>query len=193
MRTVSANAEVVRRLRESGLSGRMRSLESCRFLVIEEDGGRMVGACGVGGLFNVASLQIAEGCRGRGMGKKILREAVAEAGRRGCSFITGSRDPENAAAIRLHDLFGFRPVFRVRYARGMTRDVIVLVLRPRGRLAAAFLGLFDSLAGTAALAVALKIAKPLFRRALTLQPGDFPDQSVSSMIGGFSKLGPGAR
>ena len=188
VRTADTDGEIIGRLRESGLSVQMKSLEHCKFLVVEEDGGRIIGACGVGGLFNVPSLQIADSHQGKGIGKTLLGEMLKEANRRGYSFISGSRNPENARAIRLHDFFGFRPIFRVRYARDTTRDVIILVMRPRGRLVSAFFRLFNNVAGTAVLALVLKAAKPLATRVLTLEPGEFPDPSLSSMIGDFRRL-----
>lgn len=188
MRTTDTSPATIRRLRESGLSKQMTSLESCKFLVIEEDGGQIVGAGGVGGLFNVPSLQIADEYQGKGIGKKLLQETLKEARRRKYSFIAGSRNPENARAIKLHDFFGFRPVFRVHYSDDLTRDVIILVLKPKGRIVSAFLGVFNSLAGTIALSIALKIAKPLFKSVLTYSPEEFPDPSIKSMIKNFRKL-----
>ena len=185
---MDAGPAIIRRLRESGLSKQMTSLESCKFLVVEEDGGKIVGAGGVGGLFNVPSLQIADEYQGKGIGKKLLQETLKEARRRKYSFIAGSRDPENSRAIRLHDFFGFRPIFRLHYADGITRDVIILVLGPKGRLVSAFLGAFNTLAGTIALSVALKVAKPLFKGAFTLSPEEYPDPSIKNMIKNFCKL-----
>ena len=188
MRTTDTSPAIIDRLRESGLSKQMTSLESCKFLVIEEDGGRIVGAGGVGGLFNVPSLQIADEYQGKGIGKKLLQETLREARRRKYSFIAGSRDPENTRAIKLHDFFGFHPIFRIHYADGITRDIIILVLKPKGRIVSAFLGVFNSLAGTIALSIALKIAKPLSKSVLTLAPEELPTPSIKSMIKNFCKL-----
>lgn len=188
MRTTNTDGEIVGKLRESGISRQMKSLESCKFLVVEEADGRIVGACGVGGLLNVPSLQIADGYQGKGIGKKLLGETLDEARRRGYSFISGSRNPENARAIKLHDFFGFYPVFRVHYTDHITRDIIILVLRPRGRFASAFFGMFNSLAGTIVLSLVLKVAKPLFTSVLTYPPEEFPVASVASMIKNFHKL-----
>ena len=188
VRTADVDGAIIGRLRESGLSKQMKSLEHCKFLVVEEDGGEMIGACGVGGLLNVPSLQIADRHQGKGMGKRLLGEMLKEADRRGYSFISGSRNPENAPAIRLHDFFGFRPIFRIRYAPDITRDVIILVMQQRGRLVSAFFRLFNNLAGMAVLALVLKAAKPLATGVLTLEPGEFPDPSVSCMLRNFCRL-----
>ena len=188
MRTTNTDDAIVGELRESGLAQRMKSLELCKFLVVEEDGGRIVGACGVGGLFNVPSLQIADEYQGRGIGKKLLQETLKEARQRGYSFIAGSRNPKNARAIKLHDFFGFYPVFRVHYTDDITRDVIILIMRPRGRLVSAFFGIFNNLAGMIVLSLALKAAKPLFGRVLTYSPGEFPAPSITCMIRNFRKL-----
>lgn len=188
VRTADTDAEIIDRMRESGISKQMGSLESCKFLVLEEDGEEIIGACGVGGLFNVPSLQIADRCQGKGVGKRLLGEMLKEADKRGYSFISGSRNPENGRAIRLHDFFGFRPIFRIRYTPDMTRDVIILVMRPKGRLVSAFFRLFNNLAGMAVLAIVLKVTKPLFTKVLTYPPDEFPDPSISSMLRNFRKL-----
>jgi len=188
MRIVDTNESTIQELRRSGLSKEMGSLESCSFLVLEEDNGRVVGAGGVGGLFNVPSLQIDKDYQGKGIGKILLSTTIEEAKKRGYSFISGSRNPENIRAIKLHDFHGFQPIFRIHYSQNMVRDIIILVLRPRGKIVAKFLGLFNSLIGTIILACALRIAKPLFRKVLTYPPEDFPDPNIKHIISNFEKL-----
>ena len=188
MRVVDTDESIIQGLRRTGLSKEMGSLESCSFLVLEEDNGKIVGAGGVGGLFNVPSLQIDKEYQGKGIGKILLSATLEEAKRRGYSFISGSRNPENVRAIKLHDFHGFQPVFRIHYSQGMVRDIIILVLRPRGKIVAKFLSLFNNLIVTIILACVLRIAKPLFRKVLTYPPEDFPDPDIKHIISNFEKL-----
>jgi len=188
MKIVNINKNIIEQLRKSGLSQKMKSLESCDFLVIEEKEGKIVGAGGVGGLFNVPSLQIDDQYQGKGIGKILLGATLEEAKKRGYSFISGSRNPENIMAIKLHDFYGFYPIFRAHYTPNMVRDIIILILKPKGKLAAKFFSLFNNIIGTITLALVLKVTKPLFRRVLTYPPKEFPNVSVICMIKNFEKL-----
>lgn len=188
MRIVSIDNMIIQELRRSGLSHEMKSLEACKFLVIEEREGKIVGAGGVGGIFNVPSLQISEEMQGKGIGKILLGATIEEARKRGYSFISGSRNPENSRAIKLHDFYGFYPIFRIHYSPGMVRDIIILILKPKGKIVSRFFSIFNTLPGTIVLAFALKIAKRLFRIFLTYPPEEFPDPGVKHIISNFEKL-----
>lgn len=188
MRIVDTDNQIIQKLQESGLSKDMRSLEACDFLVLEEHEGKIIGAGGVGGLFNVPSLQINDEFQGKGLGKILLGATLDEAKRRGYSFISGSRNPENHRAIKLHDLYGFYPIFRIHYSPSIVRDVIILILRPKGKIVLGFLSIFNNIIGAAILASVLKFTKPFFRGVLTLSPEEFPNPSVTYMIKNFEKL-----
>jgi len=193
MRIIDINENIIQELKKSGLYEEMQSLGACDFLVIEEQDGKIIGAGGVGGLFNVPSLQIAGGFQGKGLGKILLGATLDEARRRGYSFISGSRNPENHRAIKLHDLYGFYPIFRIHYSPSIVRDVIILILRPKGKIVSRFLGIFNNIIGMSVLALVLKFTKPFFRGVLTLSPEEFPDPSVTYMIKNFEKLGRDAK
>ena len=126
MRIVNVTKDVIKDLRDSGLSLEMKSLENCTFLVIAEHNGIIVGASGVGGIFNVPSLQVHPDYLGKGIGAKLLEEVIAESKRRKYSFICGCRDPKNISVVRLHDFFKLRPLLRVKYSPDYTTDVIFL-------------------------------------------------------------------
>lgn len=188
MRIVNMNENIRQELRKTELYKEMSSLEACDFLILEEEDGKLVGVGGVGGLFNVPSLQIDQGFQGKGIGKILLGATLEEAKRRGYSFISGSRNPENSRAIKLHEHYGFYPIFRIHYSQGIVRDIIILVLRPKGKMVAKFLTIFNNIVGMTILACVLKITKPLFRRVLTLSPDEFPDPNLIYMIKNFEKL-----
>ena len=188
MKIVDVDDSIIKKLRESGLSKEMKSLEFCKFLVIEEKDGKMIGAGGMGGLFNIPSLQISKELQGKGIGKILLDTTIKEAKRRGFSYISGSRNPENTRAIKLHDYFGFKIVFRAHYNSEMVRDVIILVLRPRGKIIGRILRIFNTIIGNILLAILLKIGKSLFPVFLTYPPEEFPDVDILHMIKNFEKL-----
>lgn len=188
MRIVDVNKTLIHELRSSEISSKMESLENCRFLVIEEGDGKIIGAGGLGGLFNIPSLQIDDRYQGQGIGKKLLGEVIKEAKKRGYSYISGSRNPENTRAIKLHDFYGFKPIFRAHYSPEMVRDVIILVLRPRGKIVESFFRFFNTLGGTILLSIVLKAVKSLFPLLLTYPPKKYPDPSITWMIKNFEKL-----
>lgn len=185
---VDVDNNIIQKLRESGLSKEMKSLEFCKFLAIYEEDNKIIGAGGMGGIFNIPSLQINKEHQGKGIGKILLEDTIKEAKKRGFSYISGSRDPENSMAIKLHDFFGFKKVFRVHYSPGMIRDVIILELCPRGNIIQKLLRIFNTLFGTMVLAILLKIGKSLFPIFLTYPPEEFPDVNIIHMIKNFEKI-----
>ena len=60
MQILNLNLDVKRRLRESGITKIMKSIESCDWVVIEEKDNKIIGAAGLGGLFHVSGIQILE-------------------------------------------------------------------------------------------------------------------------------------
>lgn len=189
MRIVDVDNEIIDRLRESGVSSEMKSLESCTFLSIIEHNNKIIGACGIGGLFNVISLQIHPDYQDKGFGGKLLGAVVSEAKRREYSFIAASRNPENLNAVRLHNFFGIKPVFQIKYSSRFTRDVIILELNKRGKLVGGFLRIFNTVLGMTILVCCLKIfRKMLFRSVLTYPPEEFPSPDVSYAIKNFKKI-----
>lgn len=189
MKVVYVDSEIIQRLRESGLSGEMKSLENCDFLIILEHNNKIVAASGIGGLFHVPSLQIHQDYQNRGLGGKLLNVVMEEAKKRKYSFISGSRNPENLNAVRLHDFFKLLPVFQIKYRQDFTRDVVILALNRRGKCVRGFLKIFNTLLGTAVLVISIKIfRKFLFRFLLTYPPEEFPSPDVKYAIKNFRKI-----
>ena len=188
LRVVDFNDEIKKKLEDYGFSNKMKSLEHCSFLVIEERNGKIVGAGGLGGLLNVPSLQIDDEYQGQGIGKILLDETIKETKKRGYSFMTSSRNPKNFRAIKLHEHFGFKPIFRVHYSPGIVRDVIISVLRPKGKIIEKFFQIFNHKTGTIFFSIFLKIIKPTFAQLFTLPPEEFPDVKILYMIKNFEKL-----
>lgn len=189
MRIVTVDDKIIQKLRESGLSKEMKSLENCDFLVIIEHDEKIVGAGGIGGFFHVPSLQIHPAYMNKGLGGKIFDVVVKEAKRQKYSFIVGSRNPQNLNAVRLHDFYGLRPVFQIKYSPEFTRDVVIMDFNRRGKLVVGFLKIFNNLLGMSILVCALKILKKLlFKVLLTYPPEEFPSPDIKYAIKNFKKL-----
>lgn len=81
-----------------------------------------------------SSIYIADGMRGRGIGKVLIAHQVRAAEDAGFWTLQTSIFPENEASIRLHEWAGFRVVgVRERIARldGRWRDTVLLERRSR--------------------------------------------------------------
>ncbi len=74
------------------------------------------------------SLYVAEGCRGRGLGKRLLTALIESSERHGIWTLCGATFPENAASIALQLACGFRIVGRrerIAQQHGVWRDTIL--------------------------------------------------------------------
>ncbi|MDH3508445.1 MAG: GNAT family N-acetyltransferase [Gammaproteobacteria bacterium] len=61
-------------------------------------------------LLNVHDLAVIPGCRGRGIGRKLLSGAETRARERGCCKLTLEVQDDNLAALGLYERFGFGDV-----------------------------------------------------------------------------------
>jgi len=188
MRIVNQDKNILQKLKKSRLSLNMESLSRCDFFAIEEKDEQIIGAGGIGGFFNVPSMYIDERYRGKGIGRILFNAVVKEAKSRGYSFLCGSRNPENFRVIKIEDAFGFYPIFRIHYASGFTRDIVILVFTKKGVMIAKFLSIFNSRIGTIIIGILLKTFKSLWKSALTYSPEQFPKTSVIYMMRHFEKI-----
>ena len=76
MKIVNTSTKIIDELRNSDISTKMRSLESCEWFVLEKERDVVAGAAGMGGTFHVSGIQINEVIRGTGIGKKIQKELI---------------------------------------------------------------------------------------------------------------------
>ena len=78
------------------------------------------------------SVYIAESARGRGVGRALMKAAIASAEAGGIWTIQAGMFPENAASVALHERLGFRLVGRferIAQLDGIWRDTVLLELR----------------------------------------------------------------
>ncbi len=78
------------------------------------------------------SVYVAERCRGKGVGKALMRALLDNAARAGLWTIQTSVFPENTASLALHEQLGFRVVGRrerIAQLDGVWRDTVFLELR----------------------------------------------------------------
>lgn len=187
MRVIEVDLQIIDRLRKDGLSTKMKSLEFCKFLIIEEENGKIIGVSGIGGLVNNHSIIINEQYRGKGLGLRLLKENIEEAKRRGYNYITSARNPKNIAMKRLHDACNFKPLFRIKYSPEITSEAQILALNLKGQIIQKLLGLFNTKIGFMVLAALLKLIKPRFENILTLSGDEFGEPDFKYIISHFEK------
>ena len=113
-----------------GLAEELRNPQA-HFLVAEADGAvaGYIGVqeiCGEGYVTNVAVLPQ---YRRRGIGERLLREAIRGAKERGCDFLSLEVRVGNAAAIRLYERLGLRLAGRRKaFYRDPTEDALIYTI-----------------------------------------------------------------
>ena len=188
MRIVNVDSEIIKELRRSGISKEMRSLESSDWMVLAEIDKKIIGASGVGGLFNLTSIQILKEIKGIGLGGLLQREMINESKKRGYSFITGMIDPANKQSMSLHDGFGFKTIFRIHYSPEIIQDVIIFTFNRRGKIVKSFLGIFNNILCMSILACLLKIFKTIFPKIINYNEKKIPNPDVKHIIKNFEKI-----
>lgn len=187
MKVVNVDTKIIDELRKSNLSTKMKSLEFCKFLVIEEENNEIIGASGIGGTVNNHSIIVKEEYHGKGLGLKLFRENIEEAKRRGYSYITSSRNPKNIAMIKLHNACSFKPLLRINYSPKIVSEAHILPLNNKGRIIQKLLGFFNTKFGFIILAILLKLMKARFGSILTLSTDEFEEPDFRYIVANFKK------
>ena len=58
MRMVNVDKNIITKLRESGISDEMKSIESSDWIIYETIDNEIIGAAGIGGIFHTSSINI---------------------------------------------------------------------------------------------------------------------------------------
>ena len=182
------NSKFREKLRKSGLSKEMKSLESCDFFAFEEEDNFVVGAAGLGGLFHVSGIQILEKWRGKGLGKKLQSGLINEAKKRNYSFLTVFNDPRNIASEKMHNSLGYKTIFRIHYSKDIVNDVKIIVFKKRGIFIKKILEIFNSKIGMLILGILIKYSRKLFPRMILYSEENIPEPSIMNMITKFEKI-----
>jgi len=189
MKIVNVDKLIITKLRESGLSKEMKSLENCDFLIIFEQNEKIIGAGGIGGIFHVPSLQISEKYQKKGLGAIIFDKIISEAKSRKYPYLFGSRNPENYYAVKIHDHYEMKPIFQIKYKPNFTRDIVFLEFNSKGKLLKKILKIFNTKIGMSFFIIITKILKPtLFKILFTYPPEEFPDPDIVYAIKHFKKI-----
>mgnify|MGYP006138649493 CR=1 FL=1 len=188
MRIVNTSHGIIDRLQKSGISNLMKSLESCDWLVIEEEDNEIIGAAGIGGFFHFSSIQLIKEFQNRGIGKKLQAELINESKNRNYSYIMVLFNPENTASSNLHNSLGYKKIFRMKYSKEYVNDVCGISFKKNGSVFFKILKLFNKKIGMFFLALTLKIFKPFFRQLLGYNEKNLPTPNIRWIIKNFEKI-----
>lgn len=187
LRIVNVDTKIIEKLRRDNLSTKMKSLEFCTFLVIEEENDRIIGASGIGGMVNNHSIIINEEHKRKGLGLRLFKENIEEAKRRRYSYITSSRNPKNIAMVKLHEICNFEPLLRINYSPEIVSEAHILPLNGKGCIIQKLLGFFNTKFGFMILAILLKSMKSQFGSILTLSTEEFEEPNFRYIVSNFKK------
>ena len=188
MQVVTVDKKIIERLRKSGISSEMKSIELCDWLVIQEMNGNILGAAGIGSLLNTTTLQIGKNFRSKGIGPKIFVEFVNEAKKRKYSFLLGSTEVSNIASSRIHEFVDMHVVFRIPYSKDRILDIRLLPFNAKGKIIGKLFRFFNLRIGMFILACILRISKPIFPRVLGHTTEDIPDPNITWIMKNFNKV-----
>ena len=115
MKFVLSDGEQMREKLQEFPRGKLMTLS--KVLVVAMNNSDIVAACGVRGMFNILSLNVKEGYRGRGIGTQILEKTIIAARKRNLGFITLTVFSNNIPALHLYSKYGFKEVAYVKKFR----------------------------------------------------------------------------
>ena len=188
MRIVNVDKNIITKLRESGISHEMKSIELCDWLVIHEEQGKIIGAAGISTIFHFTVLQILPEYQGRSLGPLIYREMVNESKKRNYSFLSTYLLANNVQSTKIHEFHHFSLMFRIHFSKEKIMDVRFVAWNLKGRIIEKIFRLFNSRVGMLTLACMLRISKPLFPRLLGHTAEDIPDPSITWIMKNFTKI-----
>jgi len=167
-------------------------LDNClnsKFLAVEFENQKIIGACFVGGLLNSNGIEINEEFRGKGMGKKLLSEILEECKKRKISFLVGVFKPTNAVSIKTHLKIGYLPLFTVHYNKKEGKEIVVILpFNKKGDLLMSFLKLFNFRIGNIFFAMLMRISRPLLKDIIAFSSGKMPKIDFFYSIKHFEKV-----
>ena len=132
---IAAAAELERALfaadpwTEAGFWSELAGVPETRYYVVAEDCGALVGYAGllvVAGEADVQTVAVDGSRQGAGVGRALVEELLAEAGRRGCTQVMLEVREDNEVARALYASLGFTGVGRRRGYYGPGADALLM-------------------------------------------------------------------
>ncbi|RZD46543.1 MAG: hypothetical protein CXT78_04005 [Thaumarchaeota archaeon] len=167
-------------------------IENCinsKFLSVEKDGSKIVGACFVGGILNSNGIEINEKFRGKGLGRKLVTEIIDECKIRKISLLTGVFKPTNIISIKTHIKIGYKPVFTIFYNKDEGREIVVInPLNSKGKLFFNLVKVFDTKIGNGIFSFLWIIMRPFLKNLIAFPGEKIPKIDFYNSIKKFEKV-----
>ena len=188
MRIVKPNSEIIKELEGNGISKEMISFfKTSKWLILGETDEKIIGVAGIGGMFNLAGVEVIKNIQGKGVGALLQRKLIQESKKFGYAFITVMIDPKNELSVRLHDAFEFKRCFRINYSSEIIQDIGILTFNWKGKVIERFLKMLNNKIGMVFLALLLSSLKSLFSQVINLNE-NIPNPNIKWIIKNFEKI-----
>ena len=190
MSIVAVNNDIKDTLKKSNFtSGFLDNCLNSKFLSIEKNNSKIVGACFVGGTLNFNGIEILEEFRGKGLGKKLLAEILSECRKKNISFLTGVFKPSNIISIKAHTKIGYRAVFTSHYNKEEGREIfVILPFNKKGKILENFMKVFNTRIGNALFTISFFLLNPFLKNIMAFSGDAIPKIDISYSLRNFEKV-----
>lgn len=192
MRAVELDSSVISKLNEMHMENHfLNTFINSDFLVIEEKDEKIVGVCGVGGLFHIGGIFVLDEYRGSGLGSKLNQFRDNELKNRGYSFFIGTTYTTNPHArniSRLLDDRKARPIFSFVLEENFMTTLFIQEFNTRGKIIGNLLSFFNTKFGTLCLAIILKSSQKFWNRIFLADSKNYKGIDIGYSLKHFKKL-----
>lgn len=192
MRAVELDSSVISKLNEMHMENHfLNTFINSDFLVIEEKDEKIVGVCGVGGLFHIGGIFVLDEHRGSGLGSKLNQFRDNELKNRGYSFFIGTTYTTNPHArniSRLLDDRKARPIFSFVLEENFMTTLFIQEFNTRGKIIGNLLSFFNTKFGTLCLAIILKSSQKFWNRIFLADSKNYKGIDIGYSLKHFKKL-----
>ena len=192
MRAVELDSSVISKLNEMHMENHfLNTFINSDFLVIEEKDEKIVGVCGVGGLFHIGGIFVLDEYRGSGLGSKLNQFRDNELKNRGYSFFIGTTYTTNPHArniSRLLDDRKARPIFSFVLEENFMTTLFIQEFNTRGKIIGNLLSFFNTKFGTLCLAIILKSSQKFWNKIFLADSKNYKGIDIGYSLKHFKKL-----
>jgi len=192
LRAVELDSSVISKLNEMHMENHfLNTFINSDFLVIEEKDEKIVGVCGVGGLFHIGGIFVLDEHRGSGLGSKLNQFRDNELKNRGYSFFIGTTYTTNPHArniSRLLDDRKARPIFSFVLEENFMTTLFIQEFNTRGKIIGNLLSFFNTKFGTLCLAIILKSSQKFWNKIFLADSKNYKGIDIGYSLKHFKKL-----
>tara|TARA_B100001750_G_C15452651_1_gene569801 strand:- start:17 stop:595 length:579 start_codon:yes stop_codon:yes gene_type:complete len=192
LRAVELDSNVISKLKEMQMENHfLNTFINSDFLIIEEKDEKIVGVCGVGGLFHIGGIFVLEEYRGSGLGSKLNQFRDNELKNRGYSFFIGTTYTTNPHARNISHLLDdrkARSIFSFVLEENFITTLFIQEFNTRGKIIGNLLSFFNTKFGTLCLAIILKSSQKFWNRIFLADSKNYKGIDIGYSLKHFKKL-----